>query len=270
MAASPQTALRTNIDSTEKGNCQAIATADPRAEPLVDVCEFAASFLRRLPDFICDQTTTTTGRMSTTVVKEKVQFLRGHESYSDVTINGRPEQPNEYNSYITFGARKLVSAGELGSDLVDLFTPPIGADFQFRKETKLGSSQAALFSFHLPAEKNTFWTLRDSRGGSVHPEYQGEIWVDRASGRVLRLSLRPIHLPYNFGFESAEIIIDYQEVPIAGAGVFLLPSRSETKACMRYAELRDPVCTTSNLAFHDCRKFAAKSRILTDTPVNPP
>jgi hypothetical protein len=254
----------------DTNHCRPIASGDPRKEPLVDVCEFAVNFLRRLPDFVCDQTTTTEGRMTTTVVKEKVQFVGGHETYSDVTINGQPEPPNEYNSYVTLGARKIISAGELGSDLVDLFAPPIAADFQFRNNEKLGRSQASVFSFHLPAEKNTFWMLRDSRGVSVHPEYQGEISIDRTSGRVLRLSLRPMHLPDNFGFENAEITVDYQEVPITDAGTFLLPSKSEMKACVRYAELRYPVCTKSNLLFHDCHKFAAKSRILTDTPVSPP
>jgi hypothetical protein len=273
-----QLCVAQNATSTPQGepgvintaHCLPIASDDPRKAPLVNVCEFAVNFLRRLPDFVCDQTTTTEGRMRTTVVKEKVQFVGGHETYSDVTINGQAELPNEYNSYVTLGARKLISAGELGSDLVDLFTPPIAADFQFRRDEKLGRFQASVFSFHLPADKNTFWLLRDSRGVSVHPEYQGEIWVDRASERVVRLSLQPTRLPYNFGFENAEITVEYEEVPITGAGTFLLPSRSETKACMRYAELRDPVCTKSKLLFHDCRKFAAKSRLVTETPVSPP
>jgi hypothetical protein len=254
----------------DTSHCRPLASGDPRKEPLVDVCEFAVNFLRRLPDFVCEQTTTTQGRTTTTVVKEKVQFVGGHETYSDVTTNGQPEPPNEYNSDVTLGARKMISAGELGSDLVDLFTPPMAADFQFRNNEKLGQSQASVFSFHLPAGKNTFWMLRDSRGVSVHPEYQGEIWVDHASGRVLRLSLRPMHLPYNFGFENAEITVDYQEVKITDAGTFRLPSKSETKACMRYQELRGSVCTKSDLLFHDCHKFAATSRILTDTPVSPP
>ena len=161
---------------------------------------------------------------------------------------------------------KFSTSGELGSNLVELFKPPIVAEFKFRKEANLRKIPASLHEFRIAAEKNTFWALRDSRGVILHPDYQGELWFERQSGTLLRLELRPVRLPDNFRFAGAEITIDYSEVPIADAGVFLLPSASEATACIRNPGSASLICTKNVLVFHDCRKFAAKTRVITDNP----
>src|SRR5271167_2489624 len=49
-------------------HCQAIAATDKNMELLTKVCEFSQTYLRELPDFICQQTTTEgRGRYKTTV-----------------------------------------------------------------------------------------------------------------------------------------------------------------------------------------------------------
>jgi len=88
-AAASEAALPT-IDTT---HCPAIAAGDPRTSPLSAVCEFALTYRRELPDFICEQTTTTTGPKST-VLKAEVTFEKGHERYSNVTIDGKPPEAN--------------------------------------------------------------------------------------------------------------------------------------------------------------------------------
>lgn len=194
-------------------------------------------------------------------MKAEVTFEKGHERYSNVTIDGRPP---EANSSASASIVKFISAGELGSDLVDLFKPPIVAKFRFRKETKLRNIPSSVYQFHIAAEKNTFWALRDRRGVTLHPEYEGELWLARQNGRLLRLELRPVHLPENFRFTSADITIDYSEIPIGNLGIYLLPTTSETKVCNRNT---GPIrCTKNVLVFHDCRRFATKTRIITDNP----
>jgi hypothetical protein len=98
-----------------------------------------------------------------------------------------------------------------------------------RKETKLRKIPSSVYQFHIAAEKNTFWALRDNRGVTLHPEYEGELWLERQNGRLLRLELRPVHLPENFRFTSADITIDHSEIPIGYLRIFLLPPTSETK-----------------------------------------
>ena len=207
---------------------------------------------------MCEQTTTS-GRWPPRVLKEEVKFEKGVEVYSNLIINGKPAAADASlaNSGISFK-----SSGELGSDLIDLFKPPIVAEFQFHKDAKLNGVPSSVYQFHLVAEKDTFFPLRSSSGTVLYPEYEGAIWLKSENGQLLRLELRSMHLPRGFEWISVEVIIDYSEVPIRDLGAFLLPSKSETNACTRRK------CSTNVVVFEDCRKFATRSRILTDIPPN--
>jgi hypothetical protein len=243
----------------DTSDCQTFSIGDPRANKLSTVCEFARTFRRNLPDFICEQTTTSRP-WPNKVLKEEVKFEKGQEVYSNLIINGKPVGTN---SALAASGMHFKSAGELGSDLIDLFKQPIVAEFQFRKEAMFHKVPSSVYEFHLAAEKNTFFVLRDSHAAILYSEYAGELWLG-PNGRLLRLELRTMHLPKGFGFDNVEVTIDYNDVPIGGLDTFLLPSRSETRVCDRHHS--GVSCGTNVVVFDDCRKFAAKSRIVTDNP----
>jgi hypothetical protein len=251
--AGPQLAL-----PDDTSHCQTLAPGNRAMMPLVTLCRFALTFRRELPDFICEQMTTGTGQGTTKVMNAEVTFEKGHEQYSNVTIDGKAPTDE------TAAAMKLFSTGELGSDLVDLFRIPLAVEFKFRGEEKLNKHTAWAYEFHIAAEKNTFWSVQDSRGGISYPEYQGELWVERDSGRLLRLRLQPIHLPRNSELISAVITNDYNYIVIADAGRFLLPTTSITAACFHTPVGGDWFCKKNTLVFHDCRRFGTKSRIIPD------
>lgn len=220
----------------DTSHCQAFATG-PEVSPLSALCKFALTYRRELPDFICEQTSTRQARIqdrpSITVAKARVTYQKGREYYSNVTINGKPCEDNSFANTNPMG---FVSVGEFGSDLVDLFKPPIGAKFKFRKAAKLRKIPSAVYEFEIAASKNTFWVLRDSQGATLYPELKGELWLNRQSGRLLRLELQTTHLPHNSEFRTVDITIDYEEIQIAKAGTFLLPSKSEANVCMSDTE----------------------------------
>ncbi len=244
-------------------HCQAIAGGDAQLSPLVAVCRFALTYRHDLPNFICEQTTTSVGQQSRSVLKAQVTFENNHERYSDITLDGKPVASN---SAVARSAMMFTSTGELGSDLVDLFTSPIVANFKFRKTAKLRSIPSRIYEFEIPAERNTFWALRDGHGIMLHPEYKGELWVEEHSGRLLRLDMRPLHLPVQFSFASAHVVLDYTDVRIAGAGTFVMPSKSKADACVRMPPPTGALCTVNVLVFHDCRKFGTYTRIITGAP----
>jgi hypothetical protein len=257
--------------STVTNHCEQFVASDPQMSPLHGACEFALTYRGELPDFICEQTTTSTGSTWITVSKAEVRFERGREHYYKVTIDGKP---TEWSSLPT-SPMGFISEGEFGSDLTDLFKPPIVAEFKFRKDGKLGSIPSSIYEFHLAAEKNTFWAIRDTRGVTLHPEYEGELWLERQDGLPLRLELRPLHLPADFGFASVEITIDYSEIRIGGLAAFRLSSSSEATVCEsgpgppvfdRSTNQLRQTCFKNLLVFHDCRKFASKTRVITDEP----
>lgn len=154
---------------------------------------------------------------------------------------------------------------EFGSDLVSLFTPPIAAEFKVLKQTVLHSDPALVYQFHLPADKNTFWTIYDDRNGSIKPELHGEPWIEPGTGRLLRLQVQPVHLPPQFDLKSGSTVVDYAEVGLGDAGVFLLPTSSQTNACIRGYEVdrlkTTLTCVSNAITFQNCHKFTARTRI---------
>lgn len=247
----------------DTSHCQSLGAGGSRMAPLSQVCQFALTYLRELPDFVCEQTINAEGR--NTVLKEQVTFENGHEYYADVPTNGKAFGESSGYASPSLGRMKFVSSGELGTILVHLFAAPVVARFQFRKQVKLRNVRASVYAFDVPASENTFWMIRDDHGTMLRPEYKGELWVEYSNGRLLRLDLQPVHLPKHFGIASAQTTIDYNEVPITDAGVFLLPSESQTTVCARdWFYSKEKICSTNGLTFQDCRKFGTKTRILFD------
>lgn len=253
--ANQSEATPSTIDTT---GCEAIPAGKAPLRALAKVCEFALTYRHSLPDFVCKQTTTYTGPHSTTVFEAEVTFEKGQEHYSKVFTSSKGAKEN---SSIEF-----ISAGELGSDLVNLFETPTAATFLVPKEVKLRHIPSSVYEFHITAKKNAFWILRDGRGVSLHPEYEGALWLGRDDGQLLRLELRPVDLPSDFGLASVHVTIDYSEIPIGDLGKFLLPSRSTTTVCQRGWDATELSCTKSVLVFHGYRKFRAKARIITEPP----
>jgi hypothetical protein len=256
----PDSTSETAPPENDTTHCQGIAAGHPEMTPLVKLCRFALTFRRQLPDFVCEQTTNSIGRRGATVMSAEVTFENGHEHYSNVTIDGKPPSAKSLR------AMKFISTGELGSDLIDLFRAPIVAEFKVGKEGTLHKTSAYVYEFHLAAEQNIYWKLQDTRGVILHPEYLGELWLERETGRLLRMKMRPVNMPSDFDITSTTLTIDYNYIPIANAGRFLLPSRSETIACFYYAGPGGSFCRPNVILFHHCRKFTATTRIIIDQP----
>lgn len=134
-ASAPTTAPESAPPDNDTSHCQAIAAGNPEMTPLVGLCRFALTFRRQLPDFICEQTTTSTGRQPAKTMNAEVTVERGHERYSNVTIDGKA--PTEE----AVRAMKFISTGELGSDLVDLFKAPLPPNSSFAE--RKGSTKLA-------------------------------------------------------------------------------------------------------------------------------
>jgi len=257
--STPPAAIKGGDPVIDTSYCSAIPAGDARLVLVSKLCEFALTYRRELPDFIAQQTTTTHQMSSTNVITAQVTFRRGHEHYSHITING---QHVPSTGRLPRNVR-FISAGEFGSFLVDLFASPGVTEFKFRKEAMLRGIPVAIYDFHIPLGKNTFWTLRDSKGLALRPEFRGELWLDRQTGRPLREELEPIRLPAGSEFAAVKTITDYAMTPVGDAGVFLLPAKSEAHVCV---QSRPVSCMDNVLIFHDYRKFVATTRIMAGSP----
>lgn len=241
-------------------DCQAIATDDAKLDLVVKLCEFAVGYQNQLPNFIVQQTTTFESGPSTTVMTAEVTFQKGLESYSRVTVNGRPAPVSRMTTKPPEEVQ-FSSTGEFGPALLDLFKEPGATQFKFKTTATLQNQPVSIYEFHVPQKKNLFWTVHPGDGRTIRPEFTGELWLEQKTGRPLREEIEPVSLLMGAEIFSTKTVIDYAMTAVGDAGTFLLPSRSESTMC-RQGVNETANCSKSLLVFHGYRKFGASTRVL--------
>ncbi len=262
--ASSQVPVQAATGFMDNSPCQAVTGGNQQLAPLAKLCEFALNYQRELPDFLAQMKITERQPSSKTVVTAQVTLQQGHESYAAMTVNGKPVDVDSLNK-LPKSSMRFTSSGEFGAFLVDLFHPG-EAEFQFRKQATLNGTPVVVYDFHVSASSNTFWSLTDDFGHTLHPELQGELWVEAGTGRLMRESLQPVHLPAGFEITAVATTIDYGLTAVGDAGVFVLASRSESRICTRQKFSNRASCVSNVKSFSNYGKFAATTRILADGP----
>jgi hypothetical protein len=238
-------------------NCGRFAASDSQLDLISKLCVFALTYRQKLPDFIAQQTTTSKGPRSTVVITAQVTYRQGLEQHSQVTINGKPiPQRGRINVNL-----HLFTNGEFGPLLINLFEVPGAIEFAFLKTSTLQGVPVAVFDFHLPKDKNTFWAIRDPKGETLMPEFRGHLWLEAQTGQIVREEVEPLVDAWQTGINSMQLSADYSMIKVSDLGTYLLPVKSESTMCMGHlgANLG---CTTNVAIFHDYQKFVATSRVV--------
>jgi hypothetical protein len=241
-------------------NCGTFASRDASLDLVSKLCEFALNYRHQLPDFIARQTTTSHGPRSTVIMTAQVTYHGGLEHYSQLTVNGKLVAPH---ARVPVDVH-LLTNGEFGPLLINLFEVPDAIEFKLSKTVTLSGAPAVVFDFHLPKKKNTFWALRAPTGQVIKPEFRGQLWLEPQTGHLLREELEPVVNEPETWIASAKLSTDYAMTAISDLGAFLLPVRSESRMCMGGWQ-SNIGCTTNIAVFSDYQKFVATSRILPGT-----
>ena len=232
---------------------------DPRLDTaeqiLHDAREAAASFSASLPSFLVEQATSR--YFSTTnparwqpidVVTAELAYYGGKEEYRNFAIDGRPiDRPIEQTG--------AWSTGEFGSTLEDLLSTATNAAFHRRGEERIAARAAVVFDFTV-IQANSHWTLVSPDQRRYTAAYDGAIWVDKETRRVLRIEQRTSSIPRDFALSRAESILNYAFVKIEQR-TYLLPSAGENIGCMSGSG----TCTRNAIEFRNYRKFEASSKV---------
>lgn len=259
----PPTKVSHATTPTTSGNaidCGAYAAKGPNLAAISKLCEFALGYRHQLPDFIVQQTTTSEGMSSRTVIKAQVTFQAGVEQYSNVTIDGHPAPASSITTTLP-SSIQFSSTGEFGPALLDLFRVPGATEFKFKGTSSLRNQPVAIYQFHVPEKKNVFWKFRIADGRTFTPEFNGELWLQQKTGKPLREEMQPVNLPEGAEIVSAKTVIDYAMIALSDAGSFILPVKSETTLCNQ-GMFGMGACTTNTILFQHYRKFGATTRIL--------
>jgi len=235
-----------------------VADRGPRSNSDTDIIAeartAASTFSSTLPNFLAQQTTrrffsSGGGRdwQPIDTVTAELAYSGGKEEYRDVQVDGRPvNRPIERTGAWT--------TGEFGSTLEDLLSTGTNAAFKRRGEEQAGGRAAIVYDFKV-AQENSHWVLVAVDQRRHNAAYEGSMWIDKETRRVLRIEQRTTSIPSDFPLVKAEAKLDYSYVRI-DQRTYLMPSGGENIGC-----LSSGTCTRNVIEFRNYRKFAAESQI---------
>jgi hypothetical protein len=180
-------------------------------------------------------------------VTADLAYVDGKEDYRNFRIDGRPvDRPEQSGSW---------STGEFSTTLDDLLSLSTNAKFRRRGEQKVAGRDCIIFDYTV-AQSNSHWTVVSPDDRRYNPAFEGAIWVDQATHRVLRLEQRATGLPPGWPFKGVEGVLEYGYVKI-DQKTYLLPDRAENLACMTGSG----ACTRNVIEFRNYRKFTTESNV---------
>ena len=236
---------------------ESVADTAPPPDPRIEKARTAAStFTDTLPDYVCQEqmarfasTTHVVDWRPLDIVSAELVYEKGRERYGKLAINGKPtkktieELPGAW------------STGEFGTVLVDILSTGTAADFRYRRMSRSGGRDAFMFDFEVDHE-HSHWHI-NAPSQSVLPPYRGSMWIDKETGRVLRIEMQAIHMPQEFPYDKVETATDYEYTRI-GEGQFLLPVHAETLMCERGTNM----CARNTIDFRNYHKYAGEATII--------
>ncbi|MBS1828284.1 MAG: hypothetical protein JST93_23465 [Acidobacteria bacterium] len=214
----------------------------------------AKGYTATLPDFLAQQATTRYFRSSVIeqwqkldVVTADVAYRNGKESYSNWAIDGRPRtQPVDQTG--------AWSTGEYGTTLEDLMSEATQAQFKIRGAERVDNFSTAAFDFTV-TQDNSSWELLSPDQRRFKPAYEGTVWIDRESKRVVKIEQHAVNIPNDFPISRVETTLQYNFAQIESK-TYLLPAGGEYTACMNGG-----ACTRNAIEFRNHRKFEAQSKV---------
>ncbi len=227
----------------------------PHGDTLRKVCEYAVSLPKQIPNFTCDQRTARyLDGQTSDIVTAEVTYLDGKESYRNVKSNGLPVSD----------ARSLTShtwsTGQFGADIQGIFGGSNEVSFELDEAS--GDQHTLVFHYEIEQQEVPFWRLH-MRDQVAAPPYHGELRIDKKTSALRQLQVETTQMPEDFPLRSADLLIEYRNVPFGDGTSFLLPSKTVVKASTRGGRTNRNV-----LEFRNCHKFRATARVLphSETP----
>ncbi len=243
----------------------------PTADELKGVLDAARakalSYTHDLPDFICEETVRRyeliAGKGNWTLkdtLSLQLTFFDHQEDYKLLAVNG-------HSTGIRYeDAGGVMSKGEFGSMLLEVFEAASRTEFEWSNWTTLAKRPTYVVSFRIEPWNSRYYLLAGKYGEGSVSTVAGEhglVYIDRESKQVMRLDCEADSLPASFPVAAASRTLDYGLAEVGGRN-FLLPLRAEVRMTAR----GDLPMTRNEVLFTGYRKFEGKSAISFGGPVD--
>jgi hypothetical protein len=223
------------------------AAVDP-ADPLPASRQVSVDYEGNLPDFVAQQMTTRYFRTGTEGDWQKIDTVTAALAY----VEGKAEYKDWETEGRQIEARKPPPGVWAMQDFVnvakDLLSKATAADLRLRGEEKIGTRPAVSYRFTVQ-EAKSHWALVAADGRRYNPAYEGNLWLDKETGSVLRIERHASGLPSDFPISRAETVVTFAFTAV-GKGLHLLPNGSENVQCVAGSG----TCTRNTVEFTKYRK----------------
>jgi hypothetical protein len=222
---------------------------------LAAMTEYALNYTKNLPNYVCVQTTRR--RIEPTVpgylpqgdtVQEMLTFVDGKESYKVEAVNGKSELNLKHER---LGG--VVTSGEFGSMLFNIFDPESGAEFHWDHWATLRGKPMYVFAYAVPQSKGYSMYHGESKR-EYTAAYKGLIYADIQSKAVMRITMTTAGIPADFPISEVALTLDYSPTKIANQE-YVLPYHFELTSKESKAE------TTNRAEYRMYQKFGAEASI---------
>jgi|SRR5579884_905382 len=234
-------------------------------ERIIDsVRDYAVNYSKQLPNFIClevirryyDPTSTGDWRHYDTV-STKLTYFDQKEDYKVIGVSDRPDAAN----VPLFALGGTMSSGEFGTHLRQIFLPSTQTSFAWERWATLRGRRMYVFSYSVD-QAHSEYTMQYERTDPIVPAYKGLIYIDRASGMVMRLTLDPI-VPPEYPVRSAHTVLDYDYQKI-GDNEYLLPLKAVLVSKL------SRVMTQNEIEFRMYHRYGAEATVTFGDEPPPP
>jgi hypothetical protein len=246
-------------------------SSEEQAAIVSDMREYALSYSRNLPDFICTQVTRryAAARPGTRYggpaghspswqkldeLTIRLSYFGQKEDYKLILVNSTPASQD----YRNLGGS--TSYGDFGSMMKQIFEPATQARFEWDHWGTLRTQPVMAFAYHVEQARSQWHVVVKESGQDVVPAYHGLVYVDPQAHAILRVTLEAEGLPPAFPVKNVKEVLDYDFQEISGRN-FLLPLKGEVD--MDASDF----LTMNILEFHMYRKYSAESEIKYDADI---
>ena len=216
------------LEPSEEEKEKARAAAFAKLPFLEQARYYALEYADNLPDFMATQVVTRYAqkpgykdwKKEDSLEIELTYRIKGGEKYRLTKLDGKPSTLK----YENLGGS--TSSGEFGSLMTAAFAPQSKAEFkEIRKET-FHNRQTVVYDYKVKKAFSVNQITDKSTFQTVTAAYQGTVWIDAETKRVLRIEQAAEGMPANFSITLAESSIEYDCAKIADQP-YLLPVRAE-------------------------------------------
>ncbi len=172
--------------------------------------------------------------------------VAGKEVYSNVKVDNQPaKSPAVTGSW---------STGEFSGMLDGLFAKNSAALFSNQRRETIGKRPVLRYRFAVD-HAHSQWVI-NGKTGSWATAYTGDVWIDRETGKTLRIEMSARELPNSVSLEAIESSVEYSFVQIAGRE-YVLPIHTVVVSC----ETGGVTCVKNDTLYRNYDKFDATSSI---------